>query len=320
MFKGLNEEKTLRTIKQEIEKEWIRGFQRDLAVKDYSPVSVKGYTQDVKLFLEWYMSVRGPIFLEKIIGFDLMIYRKHLLSDKKYKGSTINRKIQALRQFFRWAHNIGLIKTEISLEARFVRTSKRHRPMHLNRREINVLMRAANVTRSFVGARNIAIIQLFLNSGIRVAEMAGLTISDVKISDRCGVLRIREGKGGKEREVPLNKVARLALSTHLQTLGKVTSPDIQLFLSERKTPLSRRAIQSIISQTAKRSEISRIQVSAHTLRHTFAMNYMLANPGKLVELANLLGHESLDTTSIYLRPSREDLAEDLERMTSDSNA
>ena len=192
--------------------------------------------------------------------------------------------------------------------------------MHLNRREINVLMRAANVTRSFVGARNLAIIQLFLNSGIRVAEMAGLTISDVKISDRSGVLRIREGKGGKEREVPLNKVARLALSTHLQTLEKVTSPDIQLFLSERKTPLSRRAIQSIISQTAKRSEISRIQVSAHTLRHTFAMNYMLANPGKLVELANLLGHESLDTTSIYLRPSREDLAEDLERMTSDGNA
>jgi integrase/recombinase XerC len=315
MFRGLNEEKTLRTIKHDVEKEWIRGFLRDLKTKDYSSVTVKGYTQDVNLFLEWYTAARGPVFLEKIIGFDLMIYRKHLLSDKKYKGSTINRKIQALRKFFRWAHNVGLIKTEISLEARFVRTSKRHRPMHLNRREINALLRAASGTRSFVGTRNFVIVQLFLQTGIRVAEMAGLTISDVTISDRSGILMIRNGKGGKEREIPLNKSARLALSTHLQALGEITSPDLQLFQSERRTSLSRRSIQDIIFQTAKRAEIKRISVSAHTLRHTFAMNYMSANPGKLVELANLLGHESLDTTSIYLRPSKEDLAEDLERMT-----
>jgi site-specific recombinase XerD len=69
----------------------------------------------------------------------------------------------------------------------------------------------------------------------------------------------------------------------------------------------------VVSELARRAKIDRVRVSAHTLRHTFAIGYLRHNPGKLVELASLLGHESLDTTAIYTQPSLEDLAEDLER-------
>jgi site-specific recombinase XerD len=69
----------------------------------------------------------------------------------------------------------------------------------------------------------------------------------------------------------------------------------------------------MIAELARRAEIDRIPVSAHTLRHTFAASYLKTNPGKLVELSGLLGHESLDTTAIYARPSQDDLALDLER-------
>ena len=61
------------------------------------------------------------------------------------------------------------------------------------------------------------------------------------------------------------------------------------------------------------AHIERVPVSAHTLRHTFALNFLRANPGKLVELASLLGHDSLDTTALYTRPSQDDLDADLER-------
>ncbi len=74
-----------------------------------------------------------------------------------------------------------------------------------------------------------------------------------------------------------------------------------------------RTIQAVIASLAARSRLVRVPVSAHTLRHTFALGYLRDNPGKLVELASLLGHESLDTTAVYTRPSRDDLAADLER-------
>ena len=74
-----------------------------------------------------------------------------------------------------------------------------------------------------------------------------------------------------------------------------------------------RTIQAVMAHLARRARIDRVRVSAHTLRHTFALHYLRQSPGKLVELASLLGHESLDTTAIYTRPSTEELAQDLER-------
>jgi site-specific recombinase XerD len=74
-----------------------------------------------------------------------------------------------------------------------------------------------------------------------------------------------------------------------------------------------RSIQAVITSLARRAQLKRVPVSAHTLRHTFALGYLRDNPGNLLELAGLLGHESLDTTVVYTRPSREDLAADLER-------
>ena len=74
-----------------------------------------------------------------------------------------------------------------------------------------------------------------------------------------------------------------------------------------------RAIQAVIAALAQRARLTRVRVSPHTLRHSFALTYLKQNPGKLVELATLLGHDSLDTTALYTRPSTEELAADLER-------
>jgi integrase/recombinase XerC len=127
-------------------------------------------------------------------------------------------------------------------------------------------------------------------------------------------VRIRHGKGLKAREVPLNATARRALKPFLE--GRPTPPkktDAPLFVSSRDTAMPVRTIQAVVASLARRARLKRVAVSAHTLRHTFALGYLRDNPGKLVELASLLGHDSLDTTAVYTRPSRDDLAADLER-------
>jgi site-specific recombinase XerD len=86
-----------------------------------------------------------------------------------------------------------------------------------------------------------------------------------------------------------------------------------VFLSKRGTSLAVRSAQAVVAQLAVQAGIQRIPVSAHTLRHTFAVHYLQRHPGKLRDLADLLGHASLDTTALYTRPSRDDVAADLER-------
>src|SRR5262249_42095386 len=90
-------------------------------------------------------------------------------------------------------------------------------------------------------------------------------------------------------------------------------PDEPLFLSARGGPMPTRTVQAVIAHLAQWAGIDRVRVSAHTLRHTFALNYLPQSPGKLLEFAGLLGHESLDTTALYTRPFSEELAQDLER-------
>jgi site-specific recombinase XerD len=112
--------------------------------------------------------------------------------------------------------------------------------------------------------------------------------------------------------VPLNATARRALKHYLAERPGAGAGE-PLFLSGRDSALPVRSIQAAISGIARRARLTRLPVSAHTLRHTFALAYLHDNPGKLVELASLLGHDSLDTTALYTRASRDDLAADLER-------
>src|SRR5262249_61766948 len=102
------------------------------------------------------------------------------------------------------------------------------------------------------------------------------------------------------------------LRTYLYTREE-TLPPVPPFVSTRGAAMPTRNIQATLTHLARRAKLRRVHVSAHTLRHTFALTYIRQNPGKLVELASLLGHESLDTTALYTRPSIDDLAEDLER-------
>jgi site-specific recombinase XerD len=111
------------------------------------------------------------------------------------------------------------------------------------------------------------------------------------------------------------KVKSPLFRTKLRYLGTIPEASAQtpVFLSKRRTSLAVRSAQAVVSRLAEQAGIQRVPVSAQTLRHTFAVHYLQRHPGKLRDLADLLGHESLDTTAVYTKPSRDDLAADVER-------
>jgi integrase/recombinase XerC len=280
---------------------------KQLHSEDLSPVTVRGYRSDIEVFLRWYEA--AP--LHKLTPVDLVNYRSHLAGAAGLKPASINRKLEALRRFCRWAHQQRKLKSNPAIELKLVRTNRAIQPAGLTEPEVNALLRAAGQSKHGLAKRNYAVLQLFLQAGLRVSELAALRIGDVVLRERAGSVKI-QGKGGKQREVPLNTSARRGLSAYLDT-RKPVHPEDALITSETGKAISVRSLQSLVSELARRAKVARINVTPHSTRHTFALKYLERNPGKLVELATLLGHESLDTTAIYLRPSQEEMAEGVER-------
>jgi integrase/recombinase XerC len=204
------------------------------------------------------------------------------------------------------------MSSDLARDVRRIRLPRHCQPLGLLDTEVHAMLRAAGGSTHGLARRNYALVQLMLQTGLRVGEVAALRIGDLTLHDRSGSVHVRHGKGLKDREVPLNATARRAVKQYLDERPGAIAGE-PLFLSGRAAALPVRSIQAVIASLARRARLSRIPVSCHTLRHTFALAYLRDNPGKLVELAGLLGHDSLDTTALYTRSSRDDLAADLER-------
>ena len=290
----------------------MAAFLASLARDDLAPATLRGYHYDLRHFVAWHRTVHdGPFVLEDLAEYELIAYRQHMVAGG-LRPATVNRRLDALRRLCRWARGTGALSADAAGNVRPMRTIRNRQPAGLTDVEIHALLRAAGASSHGLAARNYALVQIMLQAGLRVGEVAALRVADVSISDRSGSVRIRQGKGLKARDVPLNATGRRALKQHLEQRG-APGKTAALFTSSRETAMPVRTIQAAIAGVAHRARLTRVPVSAHTLRHTFALGYLRDNPGKLLELASLLGHESLDTTAIYTRPSRDDLAADLER-------
>lgn len=242
---------------------------------------------------------------------DLQTYRGHLQNVQRHSAATVNRRVQVLRSFSRWANDEKILPEDIGRHVKSIPMGRRLAPKGLDRSELNAFLRVAATSGRGQGRRNSAILQTLLQAGIRAGELVRLKVVDITIGKRSGVLRVRSGKGRKPREIPLDASARRAIAVYLEARGKL-SPDHPLFLSERGGPLKVRGLELLIDALARRAGIEREDITVHTWRHTFSLAYIKDHPGDLVGLARLLGHERLDTTAIYTQPSSEDLARKLE--------
>lgn len=290
---------------------WRLHFREAMVSSGLAPLTIRTYESGIDLFATWFRNQNGEdLSLEALRAVDLQKYRHHLVEEAGLAAATVNHRLQALRRLCRWGRGEDVLEDDPAEGLHLLRARRRRRPVGLLEQEAHALLRAAGSSRRSQASRNYAVVQLLLQTGLRLSEAAALVIADLTVHQRSGCVRVRYGKGLKGREVPLNASARRALRIHLDARpGNGAGP---LFLSQRGRAMSPRALQKLIATLARRANITRLQVSPHTLRHTFALTYLKANPGKLVELSNLLGHDSIETTAIYTQPSAEELAEGLE--------
>lgn len=291
----------------------LEKFAKILRKQDLAERTIHGYLYDLRAFKTWVDDFyQQDIDFTQVSSNDIRAYREYLVKIKRYKVASVNRPIQAIKRFYNCLFKpTRTMKEHPAKEVRFMRHGKRTQPAALNNKEINDLLRVAGQSPHGLAKRNYALVQLLLQSGMRIGEVAQLQMRDLFLQERSGYVKVVDGKGHKAREVSLNATARRALNNYFESRKTIRDEDY-VFMSKRNTPQTIRGLQKILQTLMKRAKITRIPASAHTLRHTFAIYYLKANPDGLVPLSTLLGHDSLNTTAIYTQASREDLSASLE--------
>ncbi len=287
-------------------------FLRQIAhERQLSPRTVDAYARDLAEFEEFLATYYGdPEW--SWAGVDRLAIRSFMGDCVGRRGlakRTVARKLSAVRSFYRFLH----VEEQVEANpARSVRSPKLDRslPGFLTRAQMETVFGSAEARAmegGFTGVRNLAIIELFYSTGIRLSELQGLNVADADlVSERVRVL----GKGRKERIVPVGSAAIGALRRYLpkrdEVLASATRPDRRaLFLSQNGRRLSVRQIQNVTGKFLE-PVAEGANLSTHSLRHSFA-THLLDAGADLMAVKELLGHASLSTTQIYTHTSTERL-------------
>ncbi len=300
--------------------------------KDRSAGTIRKYTQAVAHFCAWYeQEEHAPLTLSALTPIALIGYRNELQHEQHKSISTINLHMSALRAWCGWMTEQGYLAADPAAHVKLVGGEASSSRTGLKSAQINALLRQAQISRD--PGRNYAIVQVLLQTGLRLSECAALTFEDITFGERSGLLRVRAGKGNKARSVPLNASAREAIAVYVAPRLGVEKPSLKvvaarwpkpkspqsfepLWLSQKGGMLTTSAMGQMIAELVKAAgELVPEETSAHTLRHTFARSYLAQYPGDVVGLATLLGHSSLDTTRLYSQPDVSQLATRVEQLT-----
>ncbi|MCZ8205982.1 tyrosine recombinase XerC [Gemmatimonas sp.] len=283
--------------------------------RDLSPNTRTAYTRDLREFSTWLAQLHGEQGWDwnELSRTSIRGYMAHLTRRGLAKRS-IARQLSAVRSFYRWMHRDERVDVN---PARAVSTPRLPRtlPAYLDRQQAETLLQHA-ATRAqslaFTDVRNLAMLELFYSSGLRLSELRGVDLADLDLVSQQVKVR---GKGRKERIVPLGDHAQRALrnylvkrDTLLQQLGGAKAGRLArgaVFLSERGSRISPRAAQHAMVQLLE-AVSEGADLTTHSLRHSFATHLVDAG-ADLRAVQELLGHASISTTQIYTHTSVERL-------------
>lgn len=289
-----------------------------ITIQNKSPNTVKEYNYDLATFLKYikiHFRLTDEKDLQKVKYNDLSIetIKKIKLEDlhsflgyltKNYnsKATTRSRKVSSLRVFFNYLTQKNLIEINPTQNLETPKIGKRL-PKYLSLDDSRKLLNVASNEDNRNNERDYAITTLFLNCGMRLAELCGINLTDINF-DECQMNVI--GKGNKERTIYLNKACVHAINEYISVRPKdnlTADGKNALFLSERRQRISRRTVQDIIYKELKQAGLDTSKYSVHKLRHTAAtLMYQYGNVD-IRALQELLGHESISTTEIYTHVS-----------------
>ncbi len=266
--------------------------------KNCSSHTVRAYETDLKQFLSFLRKKR--LFSLGLVDYPLLLKFLAFLREGGCTEKTAARKAASLKAFFKFLSGRKLIPSNPALILRSPRVPERL-PEFLTFKETLAVISAPSGN-SWQVFRDRAILELLYATGIRVGELASLTMNKINIAE--DMIKV-EGKGKKERVVPVGRPAMNALAEYLEK--KPHRGEETVFLNSKGKPLTERSVERMVDKYARKASIGR-KITPHTFRHTFA-THMLENGADLRTVQELLGHESVTTTQIYTHLTVERLRE-----------
>lgn len=256
----------------------LKRFVEHMLGEKESPNTIKTYVLALRDLLKWTKKSAGDITSE-----DLEQYRIHLAVEKKYAKATIYLHIKAIQAFFKF------LKLDA---AKDIKPPKRTSslPKYLTEDEAHKLLDAAGPD-----PRDYSILVLLGYSGLRVSELCHLDIEDLDLANKA--VRVRSGKGDKDRIVIIEEKTVDALKRYLQVRISPKKHSQRVFISEDHTPICQRTVERIVKKYALNAGIEK-HVTPHVLRHTLATT-LLRRGADIRFIQKILGHSSISTTQVY---------------------
>ena len=281
-------------------------FAKFISVNDFAPNTVRALRLDFAKFVKWFEAANQEKYRDvRVTPRDVTDFRRHLRDDRRQAVATVNRCLVTLRRYFQFLAQKKMIDSNPAEGVKELRRVQGP-PKAIERSKVRKLLREATVRND---RRGLAVLSIMLYCGLRVGEVAALELADIDLGERCGSVRVRNGKGSKERTVPLPAEARKAVRKYLDVRPPVESR--RIFIGKGGQPLGTDGVRYIVK---KYGLVAGLALHPHQLRHTFSTEYLAATENDLVGLAQLLGHESIQTTCRYTRRTLERLAQDSQRL------
>lgn len=276
--------------------DYINKFLKYLTVvKKYSDYTITNYKIDL---LELYD------FTTDLINIDNVLVREYLdyLYSKNLKRNTISRKLSSIRSFYNYLLNEGIIKINYFKEISKIKKDG-SLPKYIKDNDLEKLFNSFDKEKS-LDQRNLLILEMLYATGIRVGELVNIKLNDIDFYNKS--IKIL-GKGRKERIVFYGSFCEDILDLYLNNGRRelLKSNNDYLFLNKNGSRLSSRYIGKMIDTVIRKCEVD-YHISPHTLRHTFATD-MLNAGADLMSVKELLGHSSINTTSIYTHITNEQI-------------
>jgi len=263
---------------QEASQKTINEFIRSMLLKNYSDKTIRSYTDQIRILLE-YFPAKTP---QQITQIDITEYQYNRIMAKGKSVSTQNQFINAIKVFYQSIDNPNFHPDEL------VRPIRPERPpVILSRKEVEHILNTVE------NLKHKAVLSLIYSSGIRISEAVRMRLADIDPSHN--LIHIRKKENTQGRQVPLS--ARLQFL--LKNYCKKYKPKIYLFEGKPGKPYSIKSIQVAFSRTLKKTGITK-PATVHSLRHSFAL-HLLENGTDIRHIRELLGHKTAGTSRIYTR-------------------
>lgn len=264
-------------------------FEEYLVAMDLSPVTIVNYLADLRSFVQWWTDTRGEDMpLLGAAADDIRRYRRDMVR-RGWAPATINRRLQGIRKFFDFVITTGLLAANPAAEVSRVDEQRTAPSRILSQAELDRLLVATRSSNGGQSRRDYALLQVLVETGIKVSELVDLRLEDVELSSDEGYLLVGDSLATGGRCLPIGPEVCAALRDYLRV--RSPAPGVtHLFLNREGRPLSPRTIHRLVSTYARVAGLT--GVSAHTLRRSFA--YAAIEQGEDPQaVARLLGLRSV---------------------------